>query len=81
MQGNPTQYKILDSTPWILDSKYWIQDSLSLEPWILDSCLSVIPDSLRCILDSKAQDSGFHSKAKFSWNSDPTRRNFLDYRI
>ena len=49
--------------------------------WILDSSLSVIPDSLRYILDSKDQDSGFHIKAEFSWILDPTRRNFLDYRI
>ena len=49
--------------------------------WILDSSLSVIPDSLRYVLGSKDQDSGFHIKAEFSWISDPTRRNFLDYRI
>lgn len=49
--------------------------------WILDFSLTVIPDSLRYILDSKDQDSGFHIETEFSWISDPTRRNFLDYRI
>ena len=33
-----------------------------MEPWILDSILSRIPDSLSCIPDSKAQDSGFHEQ-------------------
>ena len=54
MQRNPSQSWILDSMPWIPDSSYWIP--------ILSRILSRIPDSLSCILDSKAQDTGFHSK-------------------
>ena len=49
---------ILDSAPWIPDSNYWI---LHLYPVDLGF---QIPDFYSCILDSKAQDSGFH-KQKF----------------
>ena len=31
IKGNPRQFWILDSTPWILDSRYSISDSLSVE--------------------------------------------------
>lgn len=34
----------------------WILDSFSVEPGLR------IPDSLNCVLDSNAQDSGSHSK-------------------
>ena len=50
MQRNPRQSWILHSMPWIPDSSYWIP------------ILSRIPDFFSCILDSKAQDTGFHSK-------------------
>ena len=40
----------LDSIQWILDFMYWIP------------IVSRSPESLSCIPDSKAQDSGFHSK-------------------
>ena len=50
MQGNPRQSWIMDSMPWIPDSRYLIP------------ILSRIQDSLSYILDSKAQDTGFHSK-------------------
>ena len=35
-QVNARQSWIVDSTPWDLDSRYWILDSLS-ETWIPDS--------------------------------------------
>ena len=50
MEGNPRQSWILDSMPWIPYSRYLIP------------VLSWIRDSLSCILDSKVQDTGFHSK-------------------
>ena len=49
-----------------VDSTAWISDSLSEElgSWIpIDS---EIPDSLSCIPDFKAQDSGFHKRQKFA---------------
>ena len=52
MQGNPIQTGILESTPWISDSSYWISDSLAVELGLQIT----IPDSLCCIPDSKAQD-------------------------
>ena len=62
---------IQQSLNWILDSTPWISHSRQLIPlfvsgtigfWIL--ILSRILDSMSCIPDSKAQDSGFH-KQKF----------------
>ena len=47
---------IRDSTPLIAYSRYWI--SVELGFWI--PVVSGILDSLSCIPDSKAQDSGFH---------------------
>ena len=47
---------------WIPDSRYWIVAIVG-GTWILDSHrkrVSGIPDSLTCIPDPKAQDSGFH---------------------
>ena len=56
---------ILDSTPWFPDSRH--------SQWNLDYGLQTfrILDSLSCIPDTKAQDSGVHVK-KFSrfWNRD-----------
>ena len=74
MQQNPRQSWILDSMPWIPDSRYWIAvpvpvqdpDSLSVELGLLNLIVSGIPS---CIPDSKAKDSGFHEQ------------NFLGFRI
>ena len=51
----------MDSTPWILDSRYWITVFVS-RFWILDSgfwilIVSGILDSLSCILKSRIPDS------------------------
>ena len=63
----------------ILDSKPWIPDSLSVELGFRIPIVSgFIPDSLSCIQDSKAQDSGFHSKNFKCWIQDSTRKNFPD---
>ena len=51
----------------IPDSSYWFPVFVS-GTWILDSIVSGILDSLSCILDSKAHDSGFH------------KQNFLGFR-
>ena len=59
MQGNPIQSGILESTPWISDSSYWISDSFAVELGFQITIASEIPDSLYCIPDSKAQDPGF----------------------
>ena len=53
---------MLDSTPWIPNSNYWIQD---LFQWNLDSGFQLlvgfrIPTAVSS--DSKAQDSGFHEE-------------------
>ena len=45
---------ILDSTPWIPDTRYWIQDSLSVE--LGSGFQSLVADSLICIPDSKRHD-------------------------
>ena len=58
MLGKQWQSWIMDSVPWIPDSKYWILVFVS------GTNISGIPDSLSFILDSKAQESGFH-KHKF----------------
>ena len=44
--------------------RYWIPDSLSVDLGFRILIVSGIPDSLSCIPDSKAQDSGFQ-KQKF----------------
>ena len=63
MLGNPKQSWILDSKPWIPVSRHLIPVySRGTLDWI--PILSMIPDSLSCIPDSKVQDSGFH-KEKF----------------
>ena len=53
MEGNPRR---------ISDSKYWNPVFLSVELGFQVPNLSGIPDSLSCIPDSKAQDSGFNKK-------------------
>ena len=53
---------ILDSAPWIPDSKCCNPDSLPVELGLRIPIRSGIPDSLSCILDSEAQDSGLHKK-------------------
>ena len=69
MLGNPKQSWILDSKPWIPDSRHLIPVfSKGTLDWI--PILSRIPDSLGCIPDSKVQDSGFH-KQKFHGFHDP----------
>ena len=50
---NPRQSWILDSTPRIPDSSYWILVFVSG---------TRILDSLSCIPDFKAQDVGFHKQ-------------------
>ena len=47
---------MLDSTPWIPDSKSWINHFLSVEHEFWIPIISGIPDSLSCIPDSKGQD-------------------------
>ena len=61
-KGNPRQPWILDSTPWITDSRYCISDSLSVKLGFQIRVVSGIPDSLSCMSDSKAQDSGFREQ-------------------
>ena len=46
---------------WIPDSSYWITIFVS-RTWILDSTSRGIPDPLRSIPDSQAQDSGFNEQ-------------------
>ena len=48
-------------TVWIPDSSYWITIFVR-RTWILDSTLREIPDPLRSIPDSQAQDSGFNEQ-------------------
>ena len=76
---NPRQSRILDSTPWIPDSRYWILDSLSVELGFRIPIIGWIPD----FLELKSQDSGFQ-RQKFVgfWNprnltwGDPWRQTF-----
>ena len=42
----------LDSNPWILDSRYWIPDSLSVELGYRIPIVCGILDSFSCIPDS-----------------------------
>ena len=57
---NRRQSWILDYTPWIPDSRYWIPVFVSGTFWIL--IVSGIADTLRCIPDSTSQDSGADNK-------------------
>ena len=66
MEGNSRQSWILDSTPWIPDSSYWIPDSLSVEAGFYKiPIVNGIPNSLSCILVSKAQYIVYSKKKKF----------------
>ena len=56
-----SEFHVTDSGFRIPDSRYWIPVFLS-GTWIPDPLVSGISDFLSCIPDSKAQDSGFHSK-------------------
>ena len=60
----PIQPGLTDILPHAIEGQSWILDSMPLIPYsrYLIPILSRIPDSLSCILDSKAQDTGFHSK-------------------
>ena len=69
---------ILDSTSRIPDSRYWNPDSLSVELGFRIPIVSGIPDSSSCIPDSKAQDSGFHSK--FFHDSEFHKKKFRGLR-
>ena len=57
---------VLDSRFHAVDSRFHVLDSgfFVSEIWIRIPIVSGIPDSLSCLPDSKAQDSGFH-KQKF----------------
>ena len=66
MWGNRRQSCILDSTPWILDSNYWISDLFSGLRFQIP-VVSEMPNSYSCIQDSKAQDIRI-----------PQARNFQD---
>ena len=70
MWGNRRQSCILDSTPRILDSKYWISDLFGGLRFQIP-VVREMPNSYSCIPDSKAQDSGFH-KQKISKIPDTT---------
>ena len=61
---NPRQSWILDSTPWIPDSRYWIRfPSLSVEIGFRNVPIAKrVLDFLRGIPDSKAHDSEFHKQ-------------------
>ena len=76
MWGNRRQSCILDSTPWILDSNYWISDLFSGLRFQIP-VVSEMPNSYSCIQDSKAQDSGFH-RQKISKIPDTTGKNSPD---
>ena len=59
-----------------MDSRHWIPDFLTVKLGFRISIISGIPDSLSCIPDSKAQDSGFHN-SNFQIQ-DFTSKNFPD---
>ena len=61
---------ILDFSPWILDSRYSIPDSLPVALGFPTPIVSGIPDPLNCIPDSKVQDSRFHEQ-KFNGFRNP----------
>ena len=66
-KGIDSQRRILDSTPWIPDNSYEFQ-CLSVELGFWIPIVSLIPESMSCLPDSEAKDSGF-------------RKNFLDSEI
>ena len=78
---NCRQSWILDYTPWIPDSRYWIPVFVSGTFWIL--IVSGIADTLRCIPDSTSQDSGSDNKISsgfsgFHKQKFPVFRNLSD---
>ena len=78
---NCRQSWILDYTPWIPDSRYWIPVFVSGTFWIL--IVSGIADTLRCIPDSRFQDSGSDNKISsgfsgFHKQKFPVFRNLSD---
>ena len=56
---------MLEFTLWILDSRYWIPDSMSVSFRLQIPIFSGIPDSLNWITDSKARDSGIPQVGHF----------------
>ena len=66
---------VWDSGFQALDSGFFVSGT-----WIRIPNVSRIRDSVRCIPDSKAQDSGFHEQ-KISWNQDSKSKNSLDSGI
>ena len=68
MYWNPRESGILDSPPWIPIPGSG-HSSLSMELGFQIPIVNGIPDSLSCIPDSKARDSGLH------------KQNFLRFRI
>ena len=66
MYRNSRQSWILDYTPWIPDSRYWIPTSVSRTFWI--QIVSGIADTLSCFPDSNTN---------FPRILDSTSKNFL----
>ena len=79
MLGNPRHSWILDFTPLIPDSRYWIPVSVS-GTWILDSKCDLV--RFRILeLHSGFRGPGFRiPKAKISRIPDSTSKNFPDSR-
>ena len=86
---NPRQSWILDSTPRIPGSRNWIPDFLSVKLGFWIAIVSGILDSLRCIPDSKAQDStsstskkipGFLNQNSLAWGDFPATEGPLGSR-
>ena len=61
IEGNPRQSRILDSTPWVPDSRYWTP-FFAVELGLWFPMVSGILDSLSCVPNPKGQDFGFHIK-------------------
>ena len=61
IEGNPRQSRILDSTPWVPDSRYWTP-FFAVELGLWFPMASGILDSLSCVPNPKGQDFGFHIK-------------------
>ena len=57
----------LSTTLWILDSRYWISDSLPVELGFRISIVSGIPDFLSWIRDSQVQDFQFYKNKFYGW--------------
>ena len=75
MEGNPShQSWILDSTPWLPDSRNWTP-FFAVELGLWFPMVSGILDSLSCVPNLKAQDFGFHIKITLHYSSS---KYFLD---